>query len=33
MELKNAAIGLGWDDAKQTVACFNIWWEEHLEVR
>jgi len=32
MELNNAATGLGWDDANQTVACSNTWWEEHLAV-
>ncbi|CAD6266454.1 unnamed protein product [Miscanthus lutarioriparius] len=30
MELKNAATGLGWDDAKQTVDCSKEWWDEHL---
>ncbi|CAD6343209.1 unnamed protein product [Miscanthus lutarioriparius] len=30
MELKNAATGLGWDDAKQTVDCAKEWWDEHL---
>ena len=33
MELKIAASGLGWDDAKQTVDCSATWWDEHLEVR
>jgi hypothetical protein len=33
MELKIAATGLGWDDAKQTVDCSDTWWKEHLEVR
>jgi hypothetical protein len=33
MELKNAATGLGWDEANKTVACDNAWWAEHLEVR
>jgi hypothetical protein len=33
MELKIAATGLGWDDAKQTVDCSDTWWNEHLEVR
>jgi hypothetical protein len=32
MELKIAATGLGWDDANQTVACDNTWWDEHLAV-
>jgi hypothetical protein len=32
MELKNAATGLGWDDANQTIDCSNTWWEEHLAV-
>jgi len=32
MELKNAATGLGWDDANQTVDCSNTWWDEHLAV-
>jgi hypothetical protein len=32
MELKNAATGLGWDDANQTVACSDTWWDEHLAV-
>lgn len=32
MELKNFATGLGWDDAKQTVACSKEWWDEHLAV-
>ncbi|KAL5653851.1 hypothetical protein ACJX0J_033170, partial [Zea mays] len=31
MELKNAATGLGWDEANKTVACDNAWWAEHLE--
>jgi hypothetical protein len=32
MELKNAATGLGWDDANQTVECSSTWWDEHLAV-
>jgi hypothetical protein len=32
MELKNAATGLGWDDANQTVDYSNMWWDEHLAV-
>jgi hypothetical protein len=32
MELKNAATGLGWDEAKQTVDCDDAWWQEHLVV-
>jgi hypothetical protein len=33
MELKNAATGLGWNEANQTVDCSDIWWNEHLEVK
>jgi hypothetical protein len=32
MELKNAATGLGWDEAKQNVDCDDAWWQEHLDV-
>jgi hypothetical protein len=32
MELKNAATGLGWNEARQTVDCDDKWWEEHLAV-
>ena len=32
MELKHAATGLGWDDARKTVECDEGWWKEHLEV-
>ncbi|KAK1644978.1 hypothetical protein QYE76_062783 [Lolium multiflorum] len=32
MELKIAATGLGWDDAKQTVDASKEWWDEHLQV-
>ena len=32
MELKNAATGLGWDDAKQTVDASKEWWDEHIQV-
>ena len=32
MELKNFATGLGWDDAKQIVACSKERWDEHLAV-
>jgi hypothetical protein len=32
MELKNAASGLGWDEAKQTMDCDDAWWQEHLVV-
>ncbi|KAM0856059.1 hypothetical protein ACQ4PT_049365 [Festuca glaucescens] len=31
MELKIAATGLGWDDAKQTVDASKEWWDEHLQ--
>jgi hypothetical protein len=32
MELKHAATGLGWDDARKTVECDEAWWNEHLQV-
>ncbi|XP_071685068.1 uncharacterized protein [Lolium perenne] len=32
MELKIAATGLGWDDAKQTVEYSDTLWNEHLEI-
>ncbi|XP_051221354.2 uncharacterized protein [Lolium perenne] len=31
MELRIAATGLGWDDAKQTVDASKEWWDEHLQ--
>jgi hypothetical protein len=33
MELKNAATGLRWNEANQTVDCDNTWWDEHQKVR
>jgi hypothetical protein len=32
MELKNAAMGLVWDEAKQTMDCEDAWWQENLAV-
>jgi hypothetical protein len=32
MELKISATGLGWNEIKQTIECFNEWWAEHLAV-
>jgi hypothetical protein len=32
MDLKNLATRLGWDETKQTIACSNTWWTEHLAV-
>ncbi|KAG2641902.1 hypothetical protein PVAP13_2KG218758 [Panicum virgatum] len=31
MELKNSAISLGWNEAKQTVDFSKEWWDEHLD--
>ena len=33
MELKNSAISLGWNEAKQTVDFSKEWWDEHLDVK
>jgi hypothetical protein len=33
MELKNFAIGFGWNEAKQAVDCSKEWWDERLVVR
>ncbi|CAO2209508.1 unnamed protein product, partial [Urochloa humidicola] len=30
MEFKNAATGLGWNEAKETMDCSKEWWDEHL---
>ncbi|CAO2204445.1 unnamed protein product, partial [Urochloa humidicola] len=30
MEFKNAAIGLGWNETKETMDCSKEWWDEHL---